>query len=317
MAGRHLHSTVVDVGEAEARLRDSYPTLRIHRRRGDQPFILEERFDGDVDFNVVEMVFSMGSTASVEDSGGLLIIRTLDHPIQVSDGRRFQTTDRPVLVVPGAPFSGTWEQSDVQGILVPDDAVREHTERRIRADDVPIGSPVIRAPSQILANQWNRFADYLVKDFFRDEAAFENDLIRVTTQELCVRMLLPVFFSPSLHRSPDGRGAMPKSVQRAVVFIDEHAQEPISVVNIADAARLSLRGLQAAFRRHLDATPYQYLRVVRLNGARDELRHPGDDTAVASVARTWGFAHLSRFAGDYRELFGETPRVTLQRGRAE
>ena len=149
-----------------------------------------------------------------------------------------------------------------------------------------------------------------------DEQRTWRSLIRATTLDPCVQMLISVFFPPDPHRPSEGRGAMPAGVRRAMTFVDEHAREPITIADIADAARLSVRGLQSAMRRHLDTTPYEYLRMVRLNGVRGELRRPGPDTTVASAAGGWGFAHLGRFAGDYRELFGESPRETLQRGRA-
>ncbi|MFE6256176.1 helix-turn-helix transcriptional regulator [Agromyces sp. NPDC057865] len=316
MTVTHLHATTVDLDEAEARLRAVYPSIRVHRPRGATSLILEERFDGDPRFNLVEFVFSMGSSAGQDSTPGAVIARTIGRPMSVSDGRTVTTTERPVLILPGVPLASTWDQVDAQAMLIPASTVEEYIELRVHSDERPNGEHLVRAPSQPLADQWNRFQDYLVRDFFRADGAFENELIRATTEELCVRMLLAVFFPPSSHRPVDGRGAMPASTQRAVAFVDEHAHEPITIADIADAARLSLRGLQAAFRRHLDTTPYEYLRIVRMNGAREELRHPDADTTVASAARAWGFAHLGRFAGEYRGLFGETPRVTLQRGRS-
>lgn len=38
-----------------------------------------------------------------------------------------------------------------------------------------------------------------------------------------------------------------------------------------------------------------------------------DEGFVGPVALELGFAHLSRFAGDYRTLFGESPSETLAR----
>ena len=49
------------------------------------------------------------------------------------------------------------------------------------------------------------------------------------------------------------------TLRHALEFIDEHAGESISLNEIAIAARLSPRGLQAAFRRHLDTTPLAHL----------------------------------------------------------
>jgi AraC-like DNA-binding protein len=85
-------------------------------------------------------------------------------------------------------------------------------------------------------------------------------------------------------------GDTPQRLRRALEFTDEHAGEPISLNEIAAAAQLSPRGLQAAFRRHLDTTPLVHLRSVRMERARRDLENaePGDGSSVAAVAARWG-----------------------------
>jgi transcriptional regulator GlxA family with amidase domain len=103
-------------------------------------------------------------------------------------------------------------------------------------------------------------------------------------------------------------------LRRALAFVEEHAGEPITLNEIAMAARLSPRGLQAAFRRHLDTTPLAYLRSVRMERAHRDLQSAGpcDGVSVASLAARWGFTHLGRFAVEYRRRFGIYPSHTLR-----
>ena len=104
-------------------------------------------------------------------------------------------------------------------------------------------------------------------------------------------------------------------LRRAVEHLRDHAHEPVGLAEAAAVAGLSSRGLQAAFARHLGTTPTLYLRSVRLERARAELRELDPTRAtVAEVARRWGFGHLGRFSGTYRQRFGEYPSETLQRG---
>jgi transcriptional regulator GlxA family with amidase domain len=57
----------------------------------------------------------------------------------------------------------------------------------------------------------------------------------------------------------------------------------------------------------------RYLKQRRLNTVRERLHATSqDDLAVAAIAREAGFVHLSRFAGDYQQLFGELPSDTLR-----
>ncbi len=103
-------------------------------------------------------------------------------------------------------------------------------------------------------------------------------------------------------------------VRGAVDFIRANAHLPISIIEIAQAAGLSARGVQDAFRRTMRTTPLAYLRAVRLERVREELLGAaGDGATVAEIARRWGFAHLGRFAGLYAERFGEAPSATLRR----
>ncbi|PYY55332.1 hypothetical protein DEJ17_12600 [Curtobacterium sp. MCSS17_011] len=101
---------------------------------------------------------------------------------------------------------------------------------------------------------------------------------------------------------------------RAETFLLEHATEPITVDDVAEAAGLSVRGVQAAFQRHHGITPTMYLRRIRLLLAREQLES-GDGRSIAEIARATGFAHLGRFAGSYREEFGELPRQTASTAR--
>ncbi len=101
---------------------------------------------------------------------------------------------------------------------------------------------------------------------------------------------------------------------RAETFLLEHATEQITVDDVAAAAGLSVRGVQAAFQRHHGITPTMYLRRIRLLLAREQLE-AADGRSVAEIARATGFAHLGRFAGSYRREFGELPRQTAASAR--
>ena len=114
---------------------------------------------------------------------------------------------------------------------------------------------------------------------------------------------------PSISERHD---AHPAGVRRAVAFIDENAHRDISPADIAEAAGVTLRTLQLAFRRHLDSTPRAYLRRVRLDRVHDDLRTADPDrTTVMAVAARWGFVNHSRFTAFYRATYGVTPSHTL------
>jgi AraC family ethanolamine operon transcriptional activator len=103
-------------------------------------------------------------------------------------------------------------------------------------------------------------------------------------------------------------------VRQARAYMGQHAEEPITVPELCEALHVSRRTLQYSFQDVLQMSPVSYLRALRLNGVRRELRRGGDEP-VADRAARWGFWHLSRFAADYRRMFAELPSETLRRAR--
>jgi transcriptional regulator GlxA family with amidase domain len=103
------------------------------------------------------------------------------------------------------------------------------------------------------------------------------------------------------------------TLRRAVAFIDERADQCLTVADIAAASFVTSRAIQSAFRRHLDMTPMEYLRQVRLDRAHQELV-AGDPEreSVTAVAYRWGFASASRFTAYYRRAYGVLPSHTLR-----
>jgi AraC family ethanolamine operon transcriptional activator len=107
-----------------------------------------------------------------------------------------------------------------------------------------------------------------------------------------------------------------KVVESAKNYVLDRADEPVTVEELCKAVGVSRRSLQTCFHEVMGTNPVNYLRTMRLNAARRELRrHDGRTRNIADVAARWGFWHLSHFATDYRNLFGELPSNTLARSR--
>lgn len=76
-----------------------------------------------------------------------------------------------------------------------------------------------------------------------------------------------------------------------------------------------VRTLREAFRSCTGTSPCQFLRQLRLQRVRERLLELGPgDTSVTREAVAMGFTELGRFAGEYRQVFGEPPSITLRRG---
>ena len=111
---------------------------------------------------------------------------------------------------------------------------------------------------------------------------------------------------------PTGTGKTNDRVTAATTYLHDHAHETVTTADIAAAAGLSVRGLQDTFQRELGCSPMVYLRGIRLDRARTELRTlPPGTASVADIARRCGFRHMGRFAAACRKRFSEYPYQTL------
>jgi len=102
---------------------------------------------------------------------------------------------------------------------------------------------------------------------------------------------------------------------RAAKHMVEHRDMPMTIADICNAVGAAERTLHLGFREIFGTTPKKFLKVLRLNSARRDLLHPATGTTVTEVALRWGFFHFARFAGDYLELFAESPSDTLRSAR--
>lgn len=102
-------------------------------------------------------------------------------------------------------------------------------------------------------------------------------------------------------------------VRRAKDYVLSHVDEPLTVADLCRELQVSRRTLQYSFQDVLDLNPVAYIRAVRLNGVRRELKSSAAQAStVQDVAARWGFWHPSHFSTDYRNMFGELPSATAR-----
>lgn len=89
-------------------------------------------------------------------------------------------------------------------------------------------------------------------------------------------------------------------------FIDQNFQQQLPQARLATVANLSVRQMNAVFRRDLGMTPQQYLLEKRMQLAWQLLS--ASRMQVQQVAMQVGFATLSGFSDRFRRHFGISPR---------
>ena len=249
------------------------------------------------------------------------IPRTDDYVVQwITEGRAVPDVrqDRaplsvgvPMLLPTAREFEFEFEDFDQRLVHLSRGLVHEVAEARFHvAPSADLGLDHLRRLDSTAVLRWRNQVALLARELHngvgkllwqslaRDTAAAFLDLYPPTVTAVPAVLLAP-------------RKAR---IRAAVEFLHAHADEPLTVSDIALAAGLSIRAVQEGFVRDLAVSPMAYLLRLRLERVRaDLLQLDPATTTVQVVARRWGFAHLGRFSAAYRREFDEYPRTTLTR----
>ena len=86
---------------------------------------------------------------------------------------------------------------------------------------------------------------------------------------------------------------------------DSRYAEPLTVADMARAARLSPAHFSREFRAAFGESPHQYLQTRRLERAAYQLRNT--DRTVADICVMVGLSSVGSFTTSFRRMFGMTP----------
>jgi AraC family transcriptional regulator, ethanolamine operon transcriptional activator len=139
----------------------------------------------------------------------------------------------------------------------------------------------------------------------REAGAIEQAIL-----EIAVRSLTADLSRSSPYQS--ARRTSARIVRTCEDYARKWRYQDVTLAGLCEEAGVSERRVRSAFYECYQMSPTAYLRVAALNAARRDLvEGPHLHNAVSRAATDWGFWHLSRFAAQYRALFGESPRRTL------
>jgi AraC-like DNA-binding protein len=229
------------------------------------------------------------------------------------------TADRGRGLLYGPLGSSSFDPQPTECRLLTVKIDRAALEGRLQeALDREITGPVAIAPSMDVFNgpgrSWAQLAGLLATDAANSGSLTGNSIVAARLVESLIGGLLVAVDHPYREEmTRPERSWHPRPLQRAVDAMEADPTYPFSVAELAGLAGVSVRALQAIFRRHVGSAPMACLRELRLTRAHEELcrARPGV-TTVALVANRWGFSHLGRFAAAYRERYGVSPSVTLR-----
>lgn len=268
--------------------------------------------------SVCFMHHSMAATFHASEGTPAAMFFQSDHPLDIEladDHTRLPGHDA-MAFAPFQPYTAYWPE--LSGYLValdPDVLIDQVSAAGIDPERFAFAFAATTSP--LAAAHWISTCRHVHAVAGPLAGTADHQLLNHRLSELLVGAALTCF--PHTAGDPDdppasGRRAPQGAVRRAVAHLEEHLDQPLTLGDLAAAARVSPRTLQRLFLRVHGCTPTAYLRRARLDAAHRQLAHatPGDGQTVTAVAARWGFHSLPRFGVAYRATYGHPPSHTLR-----
>jgi AraC-like DNA-binding protein len=203
------------------------------------------------------------------------------------------------------------------------DEIRTHVRGRQREDgfSMPHGAEILhRDPASV--RRFFKWGKRLVDTAVRQPGLFNDRReTRVAAQAELLETLLGALGATTAFHPPrrdHTRLAQSRIVKHAEDYALAHIGDHLYVTDLCDAAGVSERSLEYAFKEIMGMTPVAYLTRVRLHRVRQALQAARRaSTTVSAEALNGGFWHFGEFSRAYRDCFGELPSDTLRRAAAD
>ena len=142
--------------------------------------------------------------------------------------------------------------------------------------------------------------------------------LRAVGRDTDRRVLAPLYLQEMVYRvlqrdqfarllSIAAAQAATNPVSAVLDYVRAHLSEPLTVADMAEQVSLSPSAFAHLFRDVTGRSPYQFLKEMRLDRARELL--VDGNLAVARVSKEVGYASVSHFISEFRGRFGVTPRA--------
>lgn len=317
LPARELFHTT-DPGEAETAMLDMLGEHHLSLRDAASEFEAIVRHADLADLRIAHLHYGAALDITAGALGRYAINFTLAGESRVRHGAH------TAAALPGAGtiFSPLEESAlswspdfEVLCLVIPERALRQHFRKLTGSEAIVSFDPGIDVGAARLARS-------VLLSMLRLTRGGTDDIPEALTWEMRNALLTALL----TELSHDQTAALTHGPQRPPAITAEAAagamrrqlSQPPSIPHLAAQVGVSTRTLQSVFHERFATTPTAYFRDLRLEAVREALvAASAKDTTVSRVAaEIGGFFHLGRFAGDYRDRFGEHPVDTLRDGRA-
>lgn len=130
-------------------------------------------------------------------------------------------------------------------------------------------------------------------------------LAPVYLKEIVYRALQAEQYTRLTERAASESASNP--VSGIIAYVQEHISEPLSVSELAERAFMSPSAFSHLFRDVTGRSPYQFVKEIRLNKARELLIE--NEVSVTQISKAVGYRSASHFINEFRDRYGMTPRA--------
>lgn len=199
------------------------------------------------------------------------------------------------------------------GLVFDPAELQAHVRTRDQADAAPVRGPGVRVQTLTPTQRFRLVG--LMREVLRgleaDPGVLQHEASRRSLREALLSVLGDTLMPDGQAEAVTPRQQRRQDVVRRVrELVTEEPQACLGVEQVCAQLHVTRRTLQNCFQDSLGISPASYLRLVRLNAVRRELRTADACQTIGDVAARWGFWHMGHFSHDYKALFGETPSMT-------
>ena len=162
---------------------------------------------------------------------------------------------------------------------------------------------------------FRRLIDYLWGELRHGGESLQNHLFATELEEtLLVSYLLALDENYNGLSRDEYHAVAPVMIKRVEEYLLSYLTEPVSLADLVTVSGLPIRTLSRNFKKYFGTSPMQFLRTRRFEAAHSELACGTLEThSVTETATRYGFSHVGKFAGEYRQIFHELPSETLRK----
>ena len=154
-----------------------------------------------------------------------------------------------------------------------------------------------------------RGAQELLRQMLREQETmddFSNDLIIAQLNMLLLALLRESKAPKAVkHQIPNALHSENEIIRKAQQYVSSHIREKLSVPTVAKQVDVSPSYLTALFHKHLQISPGEYIRRLKLQESKQMIRE--NNMNFTEIAAALQYSTVHHFSRQFKEKFGMTP----------